>query len=459
MTLRTSRLRTVLIGTGVLTLLSTGLILLFGCQSATVEADPGKESPSDEPLSVKVIHPQVGGMERTTSQPGTVRAFEHEELYAKVPGYLRNQKVDIGSVVKKGELLAEIDAPEYLKEEQFAAAKVKQAKAQVEQMTAHLEAVKAELTAARILIEQKQAEVKRARSYLSFREKQYERVKELAEDKSVDMRLVDEQFEHLESSQAWRDAAEVGVKTAIADVEAKKAKVAAAEGDLSAAKANVEVTEASLQKAQVFVEFCKIRSDYNGVVTERNYHDGDYIRPADHGDRSPLLVVQRTDLMRVIVLIPDVDVPFCLAGNPVNLKINTLPNVQFPPYKVSRVAFSQDQSSRTMRVEVDVPNDKGLLRDGMYGKVTIHLQVGAKDALRLPSSALVRHEGQVSVFVVRDNVAQQVPVQVGLDNGAQCEILSGIKATDLVVLNPDQQLQDKMPVRAILTEAGQTSSR
>jgi RND family efflux transporter MFP subunit len=453
MTLLRSRLQTICIGTLLLALVSTGLVLFFVFGGTTPRADgEAAVERHNEAPAVKVVKPVAEGMERTTTQPGTVRAFEHEELYAKVAGLLENQQVDIGSVVKKGDVLAEIEAPEYLKEEEFAGAKVKQARSQVEQMRAFVAAAKAEVEAAKILIEQKQAEVKRARSYLSFREKQYERVKQLADDRSVDQRLVDEQYEHLESSQAWRDAAEVGVKTARADVMAKEAKLAQAEADLKTAEVNVEVAEAARQKAHVFVEFTKIRSHYNGVVTTRNYHNGDYIRPADHGERSPLLVVQRTDLMRVVVQLPDSDVPFCLVGCPVDLTINTLPGVKFPSYKVSRMAHSQDQSNRTMRVEVDVPNDQKLLRDGMYGDVTIHLRVGAKDAFRVPSAALTRRGGKLVVFAVRGDVISQVPVTVGLDNGSQAEVLSGLKADDLVVVRPDPHLRDGQTVRAEMVE-------
>jgi HlyD family secretion protein len=70
----------------------------------------------------------------------------------------------------------------------------------------------------------------------------------------------------------------------------------------------------------------------------------------------------------------------------------------------------------------------------------------------LPSAALVRREGKVTVFVVRDDVAHEVPVTVGMDNGAQAEVISGLKADELVVLHPDRQLRDGQAVRAQMTE-------
>jgi HlyD family secretion protein len=424
----------------------------------TVHAATTEEAQGERPelLSVKVVTPLAGGMERSTTQPGNVRAFEYEELYAKVSGYLIKQVVDIGSIVKKGEVLAEIYAPELAKDELHAAASLEQAKSQVRQMEAHREAAKAELAAATILIEQKKAEVKRAKANLGYREKQYARIKELADARAVDLKLLDEQFDQLESAQAWRDSASAGVQTAIADVESKKAKLVQAEADIEAARANVNVADATLQKARVFVEFTKIRSHYDGAVTARNYHDGDYIRPASHSEL-PLFVVQRIDLMRVVVLVPDVDVPFVRKGDPVDITISALPLVKFPLYHVSRVARSQDQRSKTMRVEVDVPNDKDVLRDGMYGAVTIHFKqfqtedkYASRNAVRVPSAALVRGSNdKVSVFVVRDKVAHQVPVVVGSDNGNIAEVLSGLNATDQVVNHPGPLLREGLTVNVI----------
>lgn len=434
------------------------LVLSFAWSSKTTRAHASEREEAKQaadPVAVRVVKPTAGGMERTTTQPGTVRAFEYEHLYAKVSGYLVRQVVDIGSVVKKGQVLAEIDAPELLKDELHAVASLEQAKAQVRQMEAHLTAAKAELAAAKILIDQRQAEVKRAKANLGYREKQHARIKELADARAVDLKLLDEQFDQLESAQAWRDAALVGVQTAMADVESKQAKVLQADADLAAARANLNVADATLQKARVFVEFTRIRSHYDGVVTTRNYHEGDYIQAASHGDL-PLLVVHRIDLMRVVVQVPDTDVPFCRPGDLAELMVSTLPQVKFPVYRVSRTSRSQDQKTRTMQIEVDVPNDKGLLQDGMYGLVTVHFkkfqQEGPKAscaAVCVPSSALRRESDKTVAYVVRNGCVHPVAVDVGNDDGSCIEVLSGLQPGDEVVNHPGPQLHDGVAVRVI----------
>lgn len=416
---------------------------------AREEVAPAKEVSEAGTTRVEVMRPKAGGLERSTTQPGTVRAFEYEQIFAKVSGYLKDQSVDIGSQVKKGQLLAEIDAPELIKEVEHASAALEQAKAQVKQMESHVAAAQADLASAKTLVTQREAEVLRSKSNLGFRDKQYRRIKELADLKSVDDRMVDEKFEQYESAQSWFDAAKAAVENAKTDVLAKTAKVEQAKADLIAAQANVGVAQATLGKARVFLDFTRIISHYDGVVTERNYHNGDFIRQADQGARLPLLTVQRTDKMRVVVRVPDGDVPFADVDDPVDLVIDSLPDGVFLNYKISRVAYSEDEQSRTMRVEIDVPNTKKILRDGMYGRVTIHLQSPAKDSFTLPTACIVhseKNQGTAGVYVIRGNKSFLVPVRVGVDNGQEVEIITGVTANDLVVTQHFGPLANGMSV-------------
>lgn len=406
-----------------------------------------------EAVAVKVVRPQGGGIERTTTQPGTVRAFDYEELYAKVSGYLKKQDVDIGSKVKKGQVLAQIDAPELIQDKLHAEAALAQAHSQKKQMVAHLDTAKAELLAASSRIKQKEAEVKRAHANLKFRTLQYARIKNLADFGSVDQKLVEESHDQLESADAWHEAAIVAVDTAKADEAATKAKVEQAKADIEAAEANIRVAAASLERANVFVGFTQIKSNYDGVVTARNFHNGDFIKPGDRGANTPLLVVQVQDKMRLIIQVPDTDSPFCDEGDLVEFAITTLgrtlktqPDDPTKPLKIDRISYSQDQKTRAMRVEVDLLNKKGLLRDGLYGDVTIHLQQGRKDAVRLPSTTLKTVGAKTVVYVVRGGVAHEVAVTVGQNNANQAEILTGVRPGDEVIDHPSGEVRDGVAV-------------
>src|SRR5262249_19681855 len=201
-------------------------------------ASRDRSSQTRSHVQLKVVKPKVGGMERLTTQPGTIHSFEYEDVYAKGSGFLVNQHVDIGSEVKNGQVLAEIDAPELVKEEQLAAANVEQATAQIKQMEAHKEAALAELEAAKALVVQRKAEKIRAVANLDYRRKKHQRYVAWFKETVLQEDFVDEQFELLEVARSSRDAADAAVNTATADVAAKKAKVAQADADLAAANAN-----------------------------------------------------------------------------------------------------------------------------------------------------------------------------------------------------------------------------
>src|SRR5262245_51883100 len=400
-------------------------------------------------VQLKVVKPKAGGIPRETTQPGTIHAYQYEDVYAKVSGFLVHQHVDIGTEVTEGQVLPEIDAPELLKEEQLAAANVEQARSQIEQMKAHKEAALAELEATKALVLQRKAEKIRAVANLDFRRKRFKRFEELSKDEVyvIDKNFVDEQFEQVEAARSWRDAADAAINTATADVAAKKAKIAQAEADLAVAQANKKVAEASLGKAQVFVGFTKIVSHYNGKVTHRSFHKGAYIRTPDKGGNIPLYNIERTDKMRLIVQVPDADVPFADPGDAVQLDIPSLPGIPFRDLKISRISNKQDERTRTMRAEIDLPNKEGYLRDGMYGEVKIFLQKGARDAFTVPFPCVhgSKEKGNLRLYIVREGITRTVPIVLGQNNGRDAEIVSGLRAGDLVVMDHVGAFQTGLP--------------
>jgi RND family efflux transporter MFP subunit len=191
------------------------------------------------------------------------------------------------------------------------------------------------------------------------------------------------------------------------------------------------------------VDFATIRSPYDGYITQRSMLPGDLVRAANGGaDSVPLLTVELTDKMRVVVYIPDRDVPYCDVGDPATVEIDALPGKKFEA-KVSRIGRSEDPQTKLMRVEIDVPNPEGEIRQGMYGWVTIMLDQQS-DQLSIPSSCLVgkTHEGQGTVYVVRDGRAARVPVKIGRDNGRLVAIRDGLTEKDQVVVHAPPALHD-----------------
>jgi RND family efflux transporter MFP subunit len=398
-------------------------------------------------VRVEIIHPQKGGMDRTTVQPGSVQAFESAQLYAEVSGYLKSQSVDIGDRVKKGQILAQVDVPDLEQQVRRHAAALEQARAHVKVANAHVASAKADLEVAKASVQKAEATEKSAKALRTFREIQLHRMEELLKLNSVDGRLVDEKREQADAAIEAERAARAAILTANAQVMAEDAKIQQAEADVADAQAAVDVAQAEVEKAQVMVKFATIVSPLDGVVTKRNFFPGDFVRGAkEGGSQVPVLTVERTDLMRVVVQIPDRDVPYADPGDPATVEIDALPGKKFQA-KVSRIASSEDPQTRLMRVEIDLPNRNGKIRRGMYGRVTILLEPSA-DVYSVPPSCLVgkTEDGKGHVYVVRDGQACLVPVHIGPDNGLRVGILAGVSADDEIVANPSGSLQDGTPV-------------
>ena len=291
-------------------------------------------------------------------------------------------------------------------------------------------------------IKQAEAEVKRTGAYHDYRILQFDRIEDLFKHQSIEARLVDEKKQEMNAAAAAELSAQAGVLTAKAKAAAAEANVSQAKADLVNAKANVEVAQATFDKAKVFVDYTKIVSPYNGVVTRRAYFRGAFIRSAEQGGLVPLLAISRTDLMRVVVMVPDRDVPYIAVGKAATIQIDALPGEDFHG-KVSRMADSEDPETRTMRVEIDLPNPDNKLREGMYGRVLIPLNEGT-GTLAIPSECLAGdiENNQASVFVVRDGKAHLEKVIVGSDTGLKIEIIKGLTAESQVVSRHNGPLKE-----------------
>ncbi|OWK43359.1 efflux RND transporter periplasmic adaptor subunit [Fimbriiglobus ruber] len=434
-----------------------GSLYAFSRGRAIASSDDGKGegAKAQNKVGVEVVHPKAGGIQRTSTQPGTVEPFEGADLYAKASGFLAEQSVDIGSKVTKGDVLARISVPEYEKQVARDQAKVRDADARVKQMEAHLLAARAEARAADASVTLARVMVRAKTAYQQFRVKQLNRIKELVSAKALDARLEDEQEDFYLSALEAENAAKEGVNTAQEKAAASHAQITQAEADVDAAKADVGVATAELEKSKVLLDYTVIKSPYTGVVTKRTFHPGDFIKSADQGGIVPMLAVERTDVMRIVVQVPDRDVPYVHQGSPAVIEIDALPGTVFETkgadkVVVSRWADAEDPATRTMRTEVDVKNPNDVLRHGMYGRATLILSAGTPNAMRVPSAALVdkAEGGRGSVRVVRDDKVHIAPVRFATDNGLEVEIVSGLNPTDRVIVRTTGSVEEGTPVTA-----------
>ena len=427
-----------------------GLILTRGRRAEPATGAAGASSRREDAAlpRVEVVRPREGGIERMTVQPGSVYAYESVDLQAMVSGYLKVQVVDIGSRVSKGQVLAEIDVPREEMASKEAAAILDQSKAQARQAEAQVRAAEAERETAAATVAQTEADVDRLVANRRLAESQYARVKSLYERNATAERLVDEQQRDMEAAVAAERTSHLAVLTAKARLAGSTAKVELARADVAEARAAVEVAESRLAKTQVDMKYAKIVAPFDGVVTRRRFHPGAFIRSASDGGQEPLLTVARTDLMRVVVRVPDRDVVLAGAGDPAVVTIDGLGGREFRGV-VSRVAESEEHETRTMRVEIDLPNPDRLLREGMYGKASIGLEAASR-RLTVPVACVLERSGKGHgvVQLVRGGKVERVKVELGADNGTLVEVDSGLKPDDDVVVRSSTPLEPGMAVVA-----------
>jgi RND family efflux transporter MFP subunit len=405
-----------------------------------------KKERKSRPVMVEVVRPSRQSFDRRVVQPGSLAPYESVDLYAEASGVLKTLMVDLGDRVKAGSTLAEIHVPELRKEREKACAHVDLSRARLKQAEKSLKKAKADLRVARAAVPKAEAGLQAAKAFSRFREKSHKRILALWESRAVEERLVDESEERRESALASERAADLGLDSARAQADAAEARVEQAEADIAEAQASVGVALAELERIEVLISFSKIVAPFDGQITRRNVFPGAYIRSAREGGVTPLLSLERTDKLRVIVQIPDKHVPFADVGDRATIEVETLGKSY--DGRISRTQGAEDTLTRTMRVEIDLDNKTGELRPGMFGKVDIVLQHAAS-AVTIPSACLVGEvkDGVGAVYVVEDNKARLTQIRIGSENGELAEVLGGVTEVDLIIRRHSGPISDGSPVQ------------
>jgi RND family efflux transporter MFP subunit len=213
-----------------------------------------------------------------------------------------------------------------------------------------------------------------------------------------------------------------------------------AKGKLDAAVAREAETAAEL-------EYAVIQAPFDGVVTLRTIDPGDMVYQASSpkGKAEPLLRVAKLDVIRVKTYVPERDAIWVNAGDTASVTFDALPGRTFDA-PVARVSGALDPSTRTMLVEIDLPNSDGLIRPGFYGQTRIALE-RHEHALALPASAVRVDDGGAYVLALAGNVARRRGVTIGLAETQWTEIASGLGESDRVVAAPSAGLADGAQVR------------
>ena len=345
--------------------------------------------------AVEVVRVQSKTVERQVNLPGEIRPYLEVPVFAKVSGFVKEVKVDRGSTIKAGQLLAMLEAPEML-------ARIAEAQSKVQ------------------AIELQRAE---AAAKLAAAQSTYDRLKAASATVGV--------------------VAENDVIVAGKSVEAAQALVLSYESSIKAA-------QAELRAVQDLEQYLQIKAPFEGVVTERNVHPGALVGPGSGS--TPLLRVQQISRLRLVVAVPEALVGAIVKGARVPFTVPAYPGETFYGV-VNLIAHTLDDKTRTMPVELDVRNEDLRLGAGMYPEMRWPVRRPTASLL-VPPTSIVTTTERTFVIRVRDGVAEWVTVSRGARIGDLIEVFGSLKEGDTIVRRGTDELREGTKVAA---RAGTTS--
>ena len=339
--------------------------------------------------------------------PGNIQAVTEAPILARASGYVQRRYIDIGDRVTAGQLLADVDAPELDQQVRQGQAALEQAQSDLERANAALEQGKANESIAKVTASRWDNLVRRG----------------------VVSKQENDQYQ--------------------AQYQAQSANVKALSRAVDAAKGNISAMQANLAGLTDMQGYLKVRAPFAGVVTQRNVDVGALVNSGS----TMLFRIAQTNLLRTYLNVPQASAEDVHVGQMASLATPELPDRKFSGV-VTRSSNSLDPASRTLLVEVQVPNSDGKLLPGMYVEVDLHLP--RKDPpMMLPSDTLlVRPEGTLVALLDSNNVVHFQPVTVGRDFGSQIEILSGLSIGQQVIANPNDSVQEGVKVHPTLVSTG-----
>ncbi|MHB1422522.1 MAG: efflux RND transporter periplasmic adaptor subunit [Gemmataceae bacterium] len=410
------------------------LAALGGCHKAEPTGQPIAVEPE-----VKLVNPERRDLHREVGQPGYVYAYEQTSLFAKVAGYIEEWMVDIGDLVKKGQLLTHIYVPELHARHREKKADVYLDNVHVRVAEQMVEVARARLDVARADVMQAREDVKKYQASVDRWSSEVVRLNSVSD--VVTKQILEESKKRLAADIAARDAASAVVTAAQAHEQARKVDLEKAKVDVEAARAKVVVDEAAVDYLAALVSYTLIHAPYDGVIIVRNANTGDYVEPR-YGDESaplggimtanrergtPIYVLARTDIVRIYVDVPEIESNYIDRGTKARVRIQSLNDAEIEG-SVTRTSWALNVQSRTLRAEIDLPNKGARMRPGMYAYGMIEIE--RRNVLTVPMSSVVEIGNEHVVYLHEDGKAMRTPVQIGISDGKFVEVfLKKIKNT------------------------------
>ena len=363
-----------------------------GGNSSSSERNANAQTSAPATPSVEVVSVSSKKLGITVRLPGELQPYEAVAVFPKVTGFVESIKVDRGSVVKAGQNMIRLIAPEIAAQRAEAQSKLLGADAQRTETEAKL----------------------------SSDESTYQRLKSASSTPGV---------------------------VAGNDLEIAQKAVDADRARLLGARESAEAAKAALKSVTEIEGYLQVRAPFDGVVTERNVHPGTLVGPASgSGNSLPLVRVETTARLRMVVPVPEKYVAGMAAGAKVEFSVSAYPNQTFSG-RVARIAHSVETKTRTMPVELDVDNSRQRLAAGMFPEVLwpVHR---SEPTHFVPTSAVARTTEATFVVRIRDGNAEWVNVQTGELDGKMIEVFGDLRDGDQVAVRGTDELRPGTHVTA-----------
>ena len=418
----------------VLLVLLAVVIVLVVSRLRDQQARAVQRSPRE--IQVGVIKPERRTLDVTLSFTGDVLPNRQTPIFAKTSGYIRAIYVERGEFVKTGALLAEIEPTEMENALDQSRAALASAQAAYQVARSNLESSKANLL-------NQQALLVKAQAVLANDKRQAERMNELFGKGLVAAQDRDNARTTYEASQAAVSAQE-------AQVEAARVQIATTDSQVRLAETQIEQQRSAQRMAQMHLDDTRMVAPFSGYVSQRNLEVGAAVSnqaAATSNASIGILTLQEINPVKVQLEVPERDVARVGVGNVVRLTTDAYPGRQFSG-KVARVVHTLDPRTRTMGLEVEIPNPGDLLKPGMYARVDLLIE-SRKDALLVPLEALTGGEGRPTVLIVRDGKVATAAVELGPTDGPVVQLTKGVGADTDIILQGKDLVREGMAVRAV----------
>jgi multidrug efflux pump subunit AcrA (membrane-fusion protein) len=442
---------------------AVGLLALTGCREGTPPAEQASERPAVT-VRVHAVRPEPVPIEREV--PGTVRARTTTVVASTLQGYVAEVRVREGSRVAVGDLLVRLDDAEVLAQvarAQAARQGAVAARDEASQTLAEGRAREAEAAAALAearagldglghAVEEAEATLASVESQAALAGTTLGRYRQMFEERALSQQEYDEVVARDRTARAEVQRARARLEGARAALAQHRSRVAGAEHAVEGARRRIEglarrvdgaearirEAEADGRRARTQLGYARIMAPGPGVVVEKTVEVGELAAPG-----RALLRLDDPSGYRLEVPVASAQAAQVRVGQPVEVRIDALGEGRLPG-RVAEIVPEADPATRTVTVKVDLPPTPGL-RSGLYG--TARVELGRAERLRVPAAAVVERGQLTGVYVVEDQrVARWRLVTLGGRRDDRLEVLSGLVAGDLVVVDGLAQLNDGLRV-------------